>query len=173
MHWINDDWKLGTPYSHLILFCSKASEELLIDFRELVGDHSGENLAHAVYDTLNTCGLKGRVSLLVVPGFCTPTLITHRLLPSMRTMPRTTTPWLNTWRRCCSKIWLNLIPQMSGCGACHIQFIWRHWRYANARLMIFVCNLICLAFESDRCGQRRQEGHLSRLCHCPIEQGAR
>ncbi|KAI0245328.1 hypothetical protein BJV78DRAFT_1092357, partial [Lactifluus subvellereus] len=43
MHWINDDWKL---------------KELLIDFCELVGDHSGENLAHAVYNTLNTCGLK-------------------------------------------------------------------------------------------------------------------
>lgn len=46
MHWINNDWKL---------------EELFIDFRELVGVHSGENLAHAVYDTLNTYGLKGRV----------------------------------------------------------------------------------------------------------------
>jgi hypothetical protein len=39
------------------------SEELLIDFRELVGEHSGENLAHAVYDTLNLYGLKGQVSL--------------------------------------------------------------------------------------------------------------
>jgi len=38
------------------------SEELLIDFRELVGEHSGENLAHAVYKTLNLYGLKGRVS---------------------------------------------------------------------------------------------------------------
>jgi hypothetical protein len=38
------------------------SEELLIDFRELVGEHSGENLAHAVYETLNLYGLKGRVS---------------------------------------------------------------------------------------------------------------
>ncbi|KAI0245729.1 hypothetical protein BJV78DRAFT_1084875, partial [Lactifluus subvellereus] len=36
-------------------------EELLIDFCELVREHSGENLAHAVYNTLNTCGLKGHV----------------------------------------------------------------------------------------------------------------
>ncbi len=39
------------------------SEELLIDFCELVGEHSGENLAHTVYETLNLYGLKGRVSL--------------------------------------------------------------------------------------------------------------
>jgi hypothetical protein len=38
-------------------------EELLIDFHELVGEHSGENLAHAVYDTLNMYGLKDPVSL--------------------------------------------------------------------------------------------------------------
>ena len=43
--------------------CSKTLEELLIDFCKLVGDHSGENLAHAVYDTLNAYGLKGHVSL--------------------------------------------------------------------------------------------------------------
>jgi hypothetical protein len=41
-------------------------EELLIDFCELLGEHSGENLAHAVYDTLNTYGLKGCVSLRFV-----------------------------------------------------------------------------------------------------------
>ena len=37
------------------------TEELLIDFRELVGKHSGKNLAHAVYDTLNLYSLKGHV----------------------------------------------------------------------------------------------------------------
>jgi hypothetical protein len=37
------------------------AEELLIDFRELVGEHSGENLAHAVYDTLDLYGLKGHI----------------------------------------------------------------------------------------------------------------
>ena len=43
------------------------SEELLIDFHELVGEHSGENLAHAVYDTLNLYGLKGHVSFELIP----------------------------------------------------------------------------------------------------------
>ena len=38
-------------------------EEVLIDFCKLVGEHLGENLAHAVYDTLNMYGLKGRISL--------------------------------------------------------------------------------------------------------------
>jgi hypothetical protein len=38
---------------------SMISEELLIDFQELIGVHSGENLAHAVYETINMCGLKG------------------------------------------------------------------------------------------------------------------
>jgi hypothetical protein len=47
----------------ILAICSTISEELLIDFRELVGEHSGENLAHAVYDTLHVYDLKGRVSL--------------------------------------------------------------------------------------------------------------
>ena len=66
MHWTNSDWKLGMPFSYTFIpVCSTIStisEELLIDFRELVGEHSGENLAHAVYDTLNRYGLKGCVS---------------------------------------------------------------------------------------------------------------
>jgi hypothetical protein len=37
------------------------SEELLIDFRELIGEHSGENMGHAVYDTMKKYGLQGKV----------------------------------------------------------------------------------------------------------------
>jgi hypothetical protein len=36
-------------------------EELLIDFRELIGEHSGENLADAVYETLQLYNLKDKV----------------------------------------------------------------------------------------------------------------
>jgi hypothetical protein len=36
-------------------------EELLIDFRELVGEHSGENLADAVWKTVEMYGIEGRV----------------------------------------------------------------------------------------------------------------
>lgn len=34
---------------------------MLIDFHELVGGHSGENMAEAVWQTLETYGLLGRV----------------------------------------------------------------------------------------------------------------
>ena len=36
-------------------------EELLIDFCELIGEHSGENLADAVYETLQLYNLKDKV----------------------------------------------------------------------------------------------------------------
>lgn len=39
-------------------------EELLIDFRELVGEHSGENMAEEVWACLETYGLDdGRVPI--------------------------------------------------------------------------------------------------------------
>ena len=38
------------------------SEELLINFHELIGEHSGENLAHAVYETLDLYDLNSWVS---------------------------------------------------------------------------------------------------------------
>ena len=37
-------------------------EELLIDFQELIGEHSGENMAEAVWGTLKRYGLERRVS---------------------------------------------------------------------------------------------------------------
>ena len=37
------------------------AEELLIDFRELLGEHSGENMAEAVWETLAMYGIEGRV----------------------------------------------------------------------------------------------------------------
>jgi len=44
MHCINDDWKLGTPFfKYWIPVCSTIliiSEELLVDFHELVREHS-------------------------------------------------------------------------------------------------------------------------------------
>ena len=44
----------------IYLFCSFA-EELLIDFRELIGEHSGENMAEVVWETLKRYGLEKRV----------------------------------------------------------------------------------------------------------------
>jgi hypothetical protein len=44
---------------HLILF--PLAEELLIDFRELIGQHSGENMATAVWSTLETYNIQDKV----------------------------------------------------------------------------------------------------------------
>jgi hypothetical protein len=37
------------------------SEELLIDFRELEGEHSGANMAEATWETLTCYGIENRV----------------------------------------------------------------------------------------------------------------
>jgi hypothetical protein len=65
-HYVTNDGTLGTSY---ILFHSKQfndlfTEELLIDFRELIGEHSGENMAEAVWATMELYGLVGKVSFL-------------------------------------------------------------------------------------------------------------
>lgn len=36
-------------------------EELLIDFRELIGQHSGENMAAVVWSTLETYDIQDKV----------------------------------------------------------------------------------------------------------------
>ncbi|KAJ7759592.1 hypothetical protein B0H16DRAFT_1215324, partial [Mycena metata] len=41
-------------------------EECLIDFRELVGEHSGENMAAAVWDSHKKFGLLGRITAFVM-----------------------------------------------------------------------------------------------------------
>ncbi|KAJ6572976.1 hypothetical protein B0H10DRAFT_1837211, partial [Mycena sp. CBHHK59/15] len=38
-------------------------EELLIDFRELVDEHSGENMANAMWKTVEMYGLEGKVHI--------------------------------------------------------------------------------------------------------------
>jgi hypothetical protein len=59
---------------------SQLPEELLIDFQELIGEHSGENMADIVWKTLEDYKLVGRVR-----HFPRKQLATHelfRLLPS-------------------------------------------------------------------------------------------
>ncbi|KAF7372351.1 Transposase-like protein [Mycena venus] len=41
-------------------------EECLIDFRELIGEHSGENMAAAVWETIEKFGLIGRITAFVM-----------------------------------------------------------------------------------------------------------
>jgi hypothetical protein len=38
-----------------------STEELLIDFAEIQGEHSGENMAQTVWETMELYGLKGFV----------------------------------------------------------------------------------------------------------------
>ena len=57
------------------------AEELLINFRELVREHSGENLAHAVYNTLNLYSLKGHVITINADNASNNnTMVEHRQL---------------------------------------------------------------------------------------------
>jgi hypothetical protein len=39
------------------------SEEVLVDFKELVGEHSGENLAEIVWSTLEMYGIEKKVRI--------------------------------------------------------------------------------------------------------------
>ena len=59
---------LFVPVPNLIL------EELLIDFRELIGEHLGENMAEAVYKTLQLYELKDKVSSCTGPLTTSPVL---------------------------------------------------------------------------------------------------
>jgi len=51
----------------IVFATDEQSEELLIDFRELVGTHTGENMAHTVFETMELFGLKGCVSSFAPP----------------------------------------------------------------------------------------------------------
>jgi hypothetical protein len=69
-HYVTNDGQLGIIWFLFVLRptdsdtpASFSVEELLIDFRELVGEHSGENMAQAVWETLQLYDLIGRVSL--------------------------------------------------------------------------------------------------------------
>ena len=65
MHYINNEWQLGTWKLNVSfeLVPNIIIEELLIDFHELIGEHSGKNLAEAVYETLQLYELKGKVGV--------------------------------------------------------------------------------------------------------------
>ncbi|KAE9387842.1 hypothetical protein BT96DRAFT_837147 [Gymnopus androsaceus JB14] len=47
-------------------FSNRFSEEILIDFHELPGEHSGDNMADAVWGTLEKYGLVNRLLALMM-----------------------------------------------------------------------------------------------------------
>ena len=55
---------VGFPFMFRPQLTLSNSEELLIDFRELVGQHSGENMAEVVWATMELYGLIGKVRSL-------------------------------------------------------------------------------------------------------------
>ena len=61
---------MGQSHLHIQPIIMLLLEELLIDFRELQGEHSGENMAEAVWETLKQYDLIRWVSL---PEYCLET----------------------------------------------------------------------------------------------------
>jgi hypothetical protein len=53
--------RVSFPSSNHLPYHIPPTEELLIDFRELLGEHSGENMAEAVWATMELYGLVGKV----------------------------------------------------------------------------------------------------------------
>lgn len=69
IHYIGNDGKLGLSPRSIIrasITMLYSTEECLIDFRELIGEHSGENMAAAVWETVEKFGLIGRVGISVI-----------------------------------------------------------------------------------------------------------
>ena len=65
MHYINNEWQLGTWKLNVSfeLVPNIIIEELLIDFYKLIGEHSGENFAEAVYETLQLYEFQDKVGV--------------------------------------------------------------------------------------------------------------
>ncbi|KAJ8515669.1 hypothetical protein ONZ45_g6946 [Pleurotus djamor] len=63
-----DMWTSSNQYAFLCILAHYITndEEIMIDFRELKGDHSGENMAEAVWDTLVFYDLTTRVMAFVM-----------------------------------------------------------------------------------------------------------
>lgn len=67
LHFVNENGELGMVFKsihRLYMLTVLCAEEILIDFRELVGEHSGENMAEAVWETLVMFGIEGRVRMV-------------------------------------------------------------------------------------------------------------
>ena len=66
VHYVNPDMgKLGMSLTVFIFgFTDPLTEESLIDFYELLGQHTDENIADAVWDTLGTFGIQEKVNTI-------------------------------------------------------------------------------------------------------------
>ena len=50
-------------FSLFLVLIQFSLEELLIDFQELIGEHTGENMAEAIWETLTRYDIQDRVSI--------------------------------------------------------------------------------------------------------------
>ena len=64
-HYVRNDGQYGMNCSQFLNYVSLIFhvEELLIDFYELMGAHSGENMAAVVWSTLELYGIENRVHM--------------------------------------------------------------------------------------------------------------
>jgi hypothetical protein len=72
-HYVTNDGNLG-EYFRLKISPAAAYtllEELLIDFQELIGEHSGDNMAEVVWKTLDDYKLTGRVRQCLIQSDAT------------------------------------------------------------------------------------------------------
>jgi L-ribulose-5-phosphate 3-epimerase UlaE len=81
-----DAWTSSNNFAFMAIvahYITKAGqlEELLIDFREMDGAHTGANMAEATWDTLTRFGLENRVSEVKISCMYF-TLTAHRSWPS-------------------------------------------------------------------------------------------
>jgi hypothetical protein len=63
-HYVTKSGQLGMLFAYLIHAdsqCENVIKELLIDFHQLEGEHSGANMVEATWDTLTCFGIKNQV----------------------------------------------------------------------------------------------------------------
>lgn len=96
-HYVTNEGKHGMFFA-LLSYCAShgltiITEEVVIDFKELVGEHSGENMAEVVWSTLKLYKIENKVRTIVMlwllPQFLTSSISSWPLLWTTR---RTMTP---------------------------------------------------------------------------------
>ena len=95
-------------------------EELLIDFCELVSEHSGKNMAEAVWQTMVLYGLVGKVHVVFLFRNKVLIMITNRLLQSLWTMRATMTHSWCLWSNDVRNKVLGFQRGRLTCAVCHI-----------------------------------------------------
>jgi len=121
----------------LLIFCV---EELLIDFHEFMGAHSGENMAAVVWSTLELYGIENKVCQFPFEHYL-HWLMFLRLWRSWWIMQATMTPWWKQLNLGVIKLASNLLLRSPACVVCLIQFIL--WQSRLVQLWVSCCKCQC------------------------------